>query len=399
MMATSTPTQTGRLLLDYFHQHHAEMVETIQHLASLESPSTVPTAQKSVLSALQDAFEQRGLRVRRLSGQRTGGHLLAIPTTGAVHPRRPSQPRQLMLGHCDTVWPLETLTTTMPLRQHQGKLYGPGVYDMKAGLTMMLFALQALQALDLQPTVLPLVLINSDEEIGSFESTCHVRRLAKICDRAFVLEPSLGPHGHLKTGRKGNGHFTVEVIGQAAHAGLDPDKGISAILELSFVIQQLFALNDPTAGITVNVGTIDGGIRSNVIAPASRAEVDVRVLHQSDIQRIEQAIFALEPTTPGTQLKIKGRIGRPPLEKTPRNQKLWQLAQHTATDLGFPLEESTVGGGSDGNTTSLYTATLDGMGAVGDGAHAPGEFIYLEPLIERTALLAQMLLAPPLPSD
>ena len=332
------------------------------------------------------------MRVRRLSGKRTGGHLLAIPQQTSF-----AQPKQLMLGHCDTVWPLDTLNT-MPIYQRQGKLYGPGVYDMKAGITMMLFALQAFQALDLEPQVLPLVFLNSDEEIGSFESTHRVRRLAKVCDRAFVLEPSLGPHGHLKTARKGVGQFTIEVIGQAAHAGLEPDKGISAILELSFVIQKLFELNDPDAGITANVGTVDGGIRPNVIAPNSRAVVDVRVLHHADVDQIEQAILTLQPTIPGTQLKVTGKIDRPPMEKTPGNQQLWQLAHHIAKNLGFNLEERTVGGGSDGNTTSLYTATLDGMGAVGDSAHAPDECIYIEPLVERTALLTQLLLAPVLPT-
>jgi glutamate carboxypeptidase len=390
MTAAQVTSKTGRLLLDYCHRQRPAMVEMVQQLVRLESPSTVPAAQQPLLQTLKAALEQRGLRVRQIPGQRTGGHLLAIPQWVSTQ-----QPKQLLLGHCDTVWPLGTLAT-MPLRQHQGKLYGPGVYDMKAGIVIMLFALEALQALDLTPSVLPLVLINSDEEIGSFESTRQVRRLARICDRTFVLEPSLGPHGHLKTARKGVGRFTIEVIGQAAHAGLDPDKGASAILELSFVIQKLFALNDPTAGITVNVGTIDGGIRSNVIAPASRAEVDVRVLQQADATRIEQAILSLEPSTPGTRLVIQGRIGRPPLEKTPRNQRLWQLAQQRATDLGFSLAEGTAGGGSDGNTTSRYTATLDGLGAVGDGAHAPGEFIYLDPLIERTALLTELLLTPAL---
>ncbi|MGP1385254.1 MAG: M20 family metallopeptidase [Thainema sp.] len=405
MTAAQSPTQTGQMLLDYFYQHREEMIETVQQLVGIESPSTVPVAQHPLLSALQTAFERRGLRTRRLAGQRTGGHLLAVLPTQSAHQsaHQPANqpvnlPRQLLLGHCDTVWPLETLTTTMPLRRQQGKLYGPGVYDMKAGIVMMIFALEALQALELQPTVLPLVLINSDEEIGSFESTRHVKRLAQICDRTFVLEPSLGHSGQLKTARKGIGNFTVEVRGRAAHAGLDPDKGVSAILELSFVIQKLFELNDPTAGITVNVGTIDGGLRSNVIAPSSRAEVDVRVLHQSDIERVEQAILNLEPTTPGTELIITGQIGRPPLERTSRNQQLWQLAQQMATELGFPLEQGTAGGGSDGNTTSLYTATLDGMGAVGDGAHAPHEFIYIDPLIERTALLTQLLLAPTLSS-
>lgn len=388
MTVTQVLTNIGPKLLDYFHQHHDVMTETIRQLARLESPSTVSSAQQPLLHRLQTEFEQRGWRVRRVPGQRSGGQLLALPRKSNPH-----QPKQLLLGHCDTVWPLETLST-MPILQQHGKLYGPGVYDMKAGIVMMLYALQALQALGLQPQVLPLVLINSDEEIGSFESTRHIRRLAKICDRALVLEPSLGPNGHLKTARKGVGRFTIEVVGQAAHAGLDPDKGVSAILELSFVIQKLFELNDPAAGITVNVGTIDGGIRSNVIAPTSRAEVDVRVLNQADAQRIEHSILSLKPSTPGTQLNIQGRIGRPPLERTPRNQQLWQYAQKNASELGFSLEESTAGGGSDGNTTSLYTATLDGLGAVGNGAHAPDEFIYLEPLIERTALLTQLLLTP-----
>ncbi|MEO0756546.1 MAG: M20 family metallopeptidase [Cyanobacteria bacterium J06648_16] len=394
MTVASASRRSRQRLLDYFHQRQTAMVEMIRQFATLETPSTVPAAQQPLLDSLTKALEQRGMRVRRLAGQRTGGHLLAVPASRPV-PRSPQQPIQLMLGHCDTVWPLNTLST-MPLKQTSDKLHGPGVYDMKTGLVMILFALEALQSLDLTPRVSPLVLINSDEEIGSFESTRHVRRLAKVCDRTLVLEPSLGPSGHLKTARKGVGHFTIEVTGQAAHAGLDPEKGASAILELSFIIQTLFKLNDPQAGITVNVGTIDGGLRSNVVAPSSRAEVDVRVFNPDDAERIEQTILNLQPTTPGTQLIIKGRIGRPPLEKTPRNRQLWQLAQATAHDLGFAIAEGTAGGGSDGNTTSLYTATLDGLGAVGDGAHAPHEFIYLAPLVERTALLTKLLLAPPL---
>jgi glutamate carboxypeptidase len=366
------------------------MLELLLQLVRAESPSTVPAAQQSVQALLQQALQQRGFRVRWVPGQRSGGHLLAMPPQRTAH-----QPRQLLLGHCDTVWPLGTLET-MPIRLEQSRLYGPGVYDMKAGLVILLFALEALQVHDLRPAVLPLVLVNSDEEIGSFESGRAIQRLARICDRSFVLEPSLGPSGKLKTARKGVGRFTIEVIGQAAHAGLDPEKGVSAILELSFVIQQLFALNDPQSGITVNVGTIDGGIRSNVVAPASRAEVDVRVLNAADARRIEQAILSLQPSTAGTQLVIRGRIGRPPMEKTPGNQRLWTLAQQAAADLDLPLEDGTAGGGSDGNTTSLYTPTLDGLGAVGDGAHAPGEFIYVDRLVERTALLTQLLQLPAL---
>ncbi len=215
-------------------------------------------------------------------------------------------------------------------------------------------------------------------------------------ERVFVLEPSLGPAGLLKTARKGIGRFTVTVQGTAAHAGLDPGAGASAILELSHVIQDLFALNDLDKGITVNVGTIDGGLRPNVVAPKSRAVVDVRVATQADAQAVEAAIFSLCPATPGTTLHIEGAFGRPAMEQTPANRRLWMLACQLASDLGIDLEEGMAGGGSDGNTTSLYTATLDGLGAVGDGAHAHHEHLVLGRSIERAALLAMLLLAEPL---
>lgn len=377
-------------LLNYLHQQQEAMRELLEQLVNAESPSTVPAAQHRILSILQNTLEQRNYRVQSISGRQTGGHLLAIPRD-----RQPHQPTQLLLGHCDTVWDLGTLEK-MPFLVRQGKVYGPGCYDMKAGLVLLIFAIEAIQAAELRPTVAPVIFINSDEEIGSHESTKHIKRLAQNADRALVLEPSLGPTGKLKTARKGVGRFTIRVIGRAAHAGLEPEKGASAILELSFVIQKLFALNNPEAGITVNVGTIDGGIRSNVVAPESQAEVDVRVLHQDDAKQIEAAILGLQPTIPGTQLLIEGRIGRPPMERTPRNRVLWHMAQIAAADLGLDLDEGTAGGGSDGNTTSLYTPTLDGLGPVGEDAHAPGEMIYLEQMVERSALLARLLLEPPL---
>ncbi len=391
----SPPTQTPSIaqrLLNYLHSRQEEMVDLLKQLVLAESPSTVPTAQKPVLSLLTNALLSRHYRVRYLPGQNTGGHLLAVPKQ-----RVREQPRQLLLGHCDTVWPLGTLKT-MPLVERKGQLYGPGVYDMKAGLIQTIFALESLLYHDLIPNVTPLFLINSDEEIGSKESTPHIRRLVQGCDRVFVMEPSLGETGQLKTRRKGVGRFTVKVVGKAAHAGLEPEKGASAILELSFVIQQLFALNDPDKGITVNVGTIDGGIRSNVIAPESTAVVDVRIVHQKDAQTIEQKILNLQPTTPDTQLIITGKIGRPPKEKTPDSEKLWQRAYQRGCELGLTLTEAIAGGGSDGNTTNLYAPTLDGLGAVGDAAHSPGEFIYLDSLVERSALLASLLLDPPLVS-
>ena len=396
MQADNLATKTPRQLLDYLHSRQTEMRSLLEELVLAESPSDVPAAQQKVLALLQKELEERDYRVRRIRGRQTGGHLLAVPNIrrkSNLGDRYHHQPIQLLLGHCDTVWPLGTLEK-MPLVLRQGKMYGPGVYDMKAGLVQTIFALEAVNGFS--PQITPVILINSDEEIGSYESTPQIRRLAKIAARAFVMEPSLGPTGKLKTRRKGVGEFTIRIIGQAAHAGLDPEKGVSSILELSFVVQKLFELNDPQRGITVNVGKIDGGIRPNVVAPESQAVVDVRVLHPEDVPRIEAAILRLQPTTPDTQLIVEGKIERPPMEKTPGNQQLWQLAQQAASELGIEIESGTAGGSSDGNLTSLYTPTLDGLGAVGDAAHAPGEFIYLDQIVERAALLAQLLLAPTL---
>jgi glutamate carboxypeptidase len=269
---------------------------------------------------------------------------------------------------------------------------------MKAGLVEMLFALQALRELGLEAPVTPVCFINSDEEIGSRESTRYLRRLARLADRCMVLEPSLGLEGRIKTARKGVGRFVVKVKGRAAHAGLDPTAGASAILELSHVIQKLFRLNDHQRGTSVNVGVIDGGVRPNVVAPESSAIVDVRVEDRAEAERIEKTIHSLQAETPGVTLSIEGAIGRPPMERTPANRRFWQVATALADQLSLTLQEGTAGGGSDGNTTSLYSATLDGLGAVGDGAHADHEFVYLDQLPVRCCLLTLLLLAPPLAS-
>jgi glutamate carboxypeptidase len=282
----------------------------------------------------------------------------------------------------------------MPVIEKGDRLYGPGTYDMKGGLVNILFALRALQTLGLKAEVTPIVLINSDEEIGSCDSMRHIKRLAKVSERVFVLEPALGPAGKLKTARKGNGFFEIRVLGRAAHAGLEPERGASAILELSMVIQRLFALNDAERGITVNVGTIDGGLRTNIVAPESRATVDIRVLTIADARRIEAEVLSLEATTPGTELVITGTMNRPPMERTPGNQHLWKLAEAAGKRLGLDLQQGTSGGGSDGNVTSLFTPTLDGLGPMGDGAHASHEHVVVRSLPERAALLAMLLLEP-----
>jgi glutamate carboxypeptidase len=364
------------------------LTEFLESLARVESPSTQPGAQEEILSIISDILAELGYAVRRLSGRRSGGHLYARPLR-----RKRCASVQLLLGHCDTIWPLGTLVQ-MPVEVRDRVIRGPGVYDMKGGLVQMVFALRALRDLDLEPAVTPVVLINSDEEVGSKESERHIRRLARVAERAFVLEPSLGPSGKLKTARKGVGRFSVIVEGVAAHAGLNPEEGASAILELSYLIQAVFALNDPARGTTVNVGTIDGGLSPNVIAPESRAVVEARVPTREEAYRVKEQILGLKPLTPGVRLRVEGGMGRPPMERTPRNQRLWERARELGEALGLGLEEGMAGGASDGNTTSLFTATLDGLGAVGDGAHALHEFVYADRMVERCALLVLLLMEP-----
>jgi glutamate carboxypeptidase len=393
------PPSPADAILDHLRRQEGEMAGLLADLARLESPSVVPASQGPVLDRLAGELRALGMRVRRLRGKASGGHLFAAPPRPPAGPsdrRAPAGPRlpaQLLLGHCDTVWPLGMLAT-MPVETRDGRLYGPGVYDMKGGLVQALFALRALRELRLEPPAVPLLFVNSDEEIGSGESTRWVRLLARRVRRVFVLEPSLGPEGRLKTGRKGVGQFVVTVRGRAAHAGLEPERGASAVLELSHVIQRLHAMADPARGIAVNVGVVSGGLRGNVVPPEARAEVDVRVLWEEDTPALEAAIRGLAPTLPGTRLEVSGAIDRPPLIATPANLALWRTAEAAARQLGLPLGHGTAGGASDGNTTSRTTATLDGLGAVGGGAHSVDEHVELARMPERAALLALLLLAP-----
>jgi len=283
---------------------------------------------------------------------------------------------------------------TMPVAIEGDTLRGPGTFDMKAGLTQMVFALKALADLGLRPPATPVLFINSDEETSSVDSKRWVEMIARRVCRAFVPEPALGEVGKLKTARRGVAQYTVTVHGKAAHSGLDPLGGASAIQELTHVIQEMHALSDHDRGISVNVGVISGGTRSNVIAARADGEVDVRMLRTADWEKVDVALRAIQPTTPGTRVEISGGLVAPPMEKTPRNRRLWASAQAAGERLGIVLDEETSGGGSDGNTTSQYTATLDGLGAVGDGAHAHHEHVSIRYLVERTALLAELLMSP-----
>lgn len=382
------PSKSNRILA-YLQAQQEPMVDLLRRLALAESPSLEPAAQQPVFDLLAERLAALDFAVRRVPGRLTGGVLYARPRA-----RQRGAAVQLLLGHGDTVWPAGALAA-MPVLLDGNRLAGPGVFDMKGGLVIGLYALQALQALGLQPALTPVVLVNSDEEIGSPESTRHIRRLAQAVQRVFVLEPGFGPQGHLKTARKGVLRFAVAVQGKSAHAGLAPQEGVSAILELSHIIQQLFALNDWAHGISVNVGEVSGGTRPNVVAHEARAVVDVRVPTVADAERISAAILGLRATLPGASVKAVQIDASLPLEPTPRNQRLWQQAQAAGRLLGLELEGVAVGGASDGNTTSQYTATLDGLGPVGDGAHAAHEHVLVDSLPERAALLALLLLAEP----
>ena len=389
MTAAASGGTVARAAFERLATLREEFVEFVRELVLRESPSTEPESQAGIRSLLGDALSAVGLDVEHIPGLRTGGHLVA---------RAGTAPRQLLLGHMDTVWPRGTLAR-MPVEVDGEVLRGPGVFDMKAGLAMGIYALRVLRDLGADPVVGAVFLITSDEELGSPESEPLIIDWASRVERALVLEPALGLDGKIKTRRKGVGHFTVRVTGKSAHGGLAPEEGASAILELARVIQRIHALADPERGITLNVGVIEGGTRTNVVADHARAEVDVRVWTVEDAERIDGALRALEPTVPGTRIAVEGGIGRAPLERTPRNVRLWERAAAIGGELGLDLEEGAAGGGSDGNFTSQHTATLDGLGAVGDGAHAVHEFVYVDRALERTALLAGLLSDPPIDTE
>jgi len=374
-------------LLAHLRGQTQEMADLLLRLARLESPSLDAAAQEPVLSLLTAELETAGLRVRRLLGRQTGGQLWAVPRERL---RGRGAPAQLLLGHCDTVWPRGTVET-MPVGIVDGRLTGPGVYDMKGGLVQGIFALKALRDLDLVPEVTPAVFIDSDEEIGSLESIPRLEWVARRMRRVFVLEPSLGPEGKLKTRRKGSLRFTIHITGRAAHSGLDPEKGASAILELARVIERLYALADPERGITVNVGVVSGGTRENVVAAHAEALIDVRVARRDDCAYVEEQLHDVGPL-----VTVTGRWTRPPLEPSAGSAVLFAQARELGRALGLDLTEAAISpGGSDGNLIgALGVPVLDGLGAEGDGAHAVDEHVLVASLPIRSHLLAEILRSP-----
>ena len=384
---------------DFLAERRHDIVSLLMELVNLESPSLVPESQHAIQELLTRRLRAIGFGARLFPGEKTGGHLYLSrdEASGEARQAHDGTPVQLLMGHTDTVWPIGTLQG-MPTEWNEGEdvIRGPGVFDMKSGIVQMVFALEALSALGLEPTVAPTIFLNSDEEIGSPESQGHVERLAQVSSRVLVLEPALGPEGLIKTTRRGVGRFEIRVVGRASHSGLAPEEGASAIQEMALVIQALHALTDSERGITVNVGTVSGGTRVNVVAGECRATVDVRVATLADGRWVNDVILGLEATTPGTRLEVELVLDRNPMEATPRNRILWEAVQGCGRRLGLDLEGAKSGGASDGNTTSLFTATVDGLGAVGDGAHANHEHVRVSKLLERTTLLALILMMPPL---
>jgi glutamate carboxypeptidase len=377
-----------RALLAGARRKESALLEMIETLVRAESPSD-DKASVDACGALVAAHARAlGGRVK-VHRQRAFGDVIEA----RFGPRRKSAlvNRALLLGHIDTVWPLGTLKT-MPCRVADGRLWGPGTLDMKAGVAMALTAIEMLtEAGSLNREIV--LLLNSEEEVGSPVSRPIAERLAAECSAVYVLEPAQGLA--YKTARKGTGNWRIDVKGVAAHAGVDFEKGASAIRELARVVETVSGWTDLKRGLTVSVGLAGGGSKTNVIPAEAWAEVDVRIARKADGARIERKFSGLRAADKRCTLAVTGGINRPPMERTRGTVALYRRVRTLAAELGIALEEAATGGASDGNFTSaLGIATLDGMGAVGEGAHASHESIFIEHLAARTALLAGLLANP-----
>lgn len=370
------------------------MVSLIRQLVELESPSNDKSAADRCGAFIARELEQRGARVKLHRQKNSGDQIEARfpgrqPGLAPLRSANPGHQSLMLLGHYDTVWDVGTLAG-MPWREKQGRLYGPGVFDMKAGIAIMLFALQGLHELRGGLPRPILVSLNADEEVGSAGSRATTERLAQQSEAVLVLEPAHGTA--VKTSRKGVGEFTLKVTGVSSHAGLDFSSGQSAVLELARQIERIAGFTNLDRGLTVNVGVIRGGTRSNVVPAEAVAEVDVRIARKADGAVVERKFRALRPVNRKCSLEVTGGINRPPMERTKQVAALYQKARGMAAELGFELGEAAVGGGSDGNFTgALGIPTLDGLGPVGEGAHAENESVEVRWLPIRAALLAGMI--------
>ena len=362
----------------------ANLLQLLRQLVEIESPSDDKAAVDHANDLVAGWVEALGGSIKR-HRQRAFGDVLEL----RFGPARSKRSRVLLLGHLDTVWPVGTLAK-MPWREADGKVFGPGILDMKVGVMMALEAIRILRDLDVQRPVT--LLLNSDEEIGSPISRPITEKIAQQCAAVLVLEPAQGLA--YKTARKGVGHFDLRVTGVGAHAGVDFEAGHSAIREMARLVETISNFTDPSKGRTLNVGVIAGGTRSNVIAAECTAQVDARIVKASDARTVERLMRSLRVTDPACKLEVTGGVNRPPMERKPGTIALFKQARKLAAEIGLNLQEASTGGGSDGNfTAALGIPTLDGMGAVGAGAHAIHEHIVRAHLVERTTLLTAMLAA------
>ncbi|MDF2962436.1 MAG: carboxypeptidase [Paenibacillus sp.] len=376
----------SHILTEQIEDYLPELLQLLEESVNMDSPSR----DKALCDLMADWYTAHfirltGGRVKRITHPTAGDRLLCEVGTG---------PKQILLvGHYDTVWPVGE-AERRPFRIEDGIAYGPGVYDMKAGLLQAVFALKALQDTGRFPEGKRVVLlVNSDEEIGSPTSREFIETAAGQSAAALVLEPPMEPGGALKTARKGSGRYKLTVKGVSAHAGVNPEKGVSAIQEMACQILRLHELTDYKLGTTVNVGVVQGGIGSNVVPDHAEAEIDVRVATLEEAKRIEAELAALTPCLPGAELAITGGMMRPPMERTGAIASLYTLARGLAeADFAIALEETATGGVSDGNfTAAAGTPTLDGLGARGDYAHSPREQVRIAEIPLRTALLARLI--------
>jgi glutamate carboxypeptidase len=365
-----------------------EMLATLRQFVTAESPSLEKAAADHCCGLVAEEWWKRDARVERLAQKHRGDHLRVT----FAPDQSKSGGQLLVLGHYDTVYCVGTLAK-MPFRISSGRAYGPGTFDMKAGIVQALFALEAFRQCNVTVRKRIVFLWTSDEEIGSESSQKLIETEARRSDAVFVLEPSFGPRGLLKTARKGVGQAELIAHGRASHAGLAPREGINAIHELAQQLSRIEKWNDHRRGVTINADVIEGGTRVNVIAERACATLDLRAKGISDMRNLERRLHALRPIHKGVRLEITGGFSRPPLERKV-SAALFARAKSMAKQMNLSLGECTAGGGSDGNFTgALGVPTLDGLGAVGDGAHSAHEHVIVNTMPARAALLAALLAA------
>jgi glutamate carboxypeptidase len=379
---------TMRSLLGWLRPRERAMTSLLGRFVRAESPSFDKAAIDRLGRIVASEWKRRGATVTLLRQSKRGNHIRVEWRPRANH----TGAQILVLGHLDTVYDVGT-TARMPFRISRGRAWGPGTFDMKGGLVIALYAVDALSAIGCFPENRIVFLWTTDEEIGSESSRDAIEREARRSDAVLVLEPAAGLDGRVKTGRKGVGEIELIATGRAAHAGLNPEDGINAIEEIALQIARMSRWNQPRRGITVNAGVIEGGTRTNVIAEHARVLVDLRAARAADMRVLERKFRALRPILSGAKLEVRGGFNRPPMERK-TSVALFAKARALSGEMGIALGEAFVGGGSDGNfTAALGVPTLDGLGAVGDGAHSPHENIVIRALPGRSALLAGLLSA------